>query len=151
MPSSDGVVTIASNSDQWRKISRWRVRDKLCSSAVAESQGNKEAFSTGSQNHQPPSPVRNRPTRNRGRSPPLMRSSQVVPSADKFWRRHHQTRRAVNSPAPRSPLPSNRHRPKVKQRWMKDKTGMLQHRIEIAAFDCWWKYPHEGIGPQHKQ
>ncbi len=38
---------------------------------------------------------------------------------------------------------------KVKQRWMKDKTGMLQHRIEIAAFDCWWKYPHEGIGPQH--
>ncbi len=47
-------------------------------------------------------------------------------------RRHHQTAVA-----------------EIKQRWMKDKTGMLQHRIEIAAFDCWWKYPHEGIGPQH--
>ncbi|MCZ5435698.1 hypothetical protein O5626_28530, partial [Escherichia coli] len=31
--------------------------------------------------------------------------------------------------------------------WMKDKTGMLQHRIEIAAFDCWCKYP-QGLPSQ---
>ena len=36
--------------------SRFSITSAECSSAVAASQGMKEAFSTGSQNHQPPQP-----------------------------------------------------------------------------------------------
>ncbi len=57
VPSNERIsVSIASSNDQWRKLPRWRLTYRLCSNALAASHGNNEAFSTGSQNHQPPQP-----------------------------------------------------------------------------------------------
>ena len=47
---------IASSADQLRNAPRWSVTISECSKAVPTSQGMKEAFSTGSQNHHPPQP-----------------------------------------------------------------------------------------------
>ena len=47
---------MASSSVQLRKVPRSSVTISECISAVPTSQGMKEAFSTGSQNHQPPQP-----------------------------------------------------------------------------------------------
>ena len=49
-------VTIASRIVQTFSASRFSITTAECSSAVPASQGMKEAFSTGSQNHQPPQP-----------------------------------------------------------------------------------------------
>ena len=45
-----------SSTVQLRKAPRFSVTATECSSAVPMSQGMKEAFSTGSQDHQPPQP-----------------------------------------------------------------------------------------------
>ena len=47
---------IASSTVQLFKLSRFSATIEECSSAVAISQGMKEAFSTGSQNQNPPQP-----------------------------------------------------------------------------------------------
>ena len=47
---------IASSTVQALKAPRFSVAARECSKAVATSQGMNEAFSTGSQNHQPPQP-----------------------------------------------------------------------------------------------
>ena len=47
---------IASRMVQLFSVSRFSTTMAECRSAVAASQGMKEAFSTGSQNHQPPQP-----------------------------------------------------------------------------------------------
>ena len=47
---------IASNNVQLRKTPRFSVAAILCISAVPTNQGINDAFSTGSQNHQPPQP-----------------------------------------------------------------------------------------------
>ena len=47
---------IANNTVQCLKAPRFSLTLKECTNAVATSQGIKEAFSTGSQNHQPPQP-----------------------------------------------------------------------------------------------
>src|SRR5699024_5431103 len=49
-------VKMANSTVQARNRLRFSVTAKECSKAVPESQGIKEAFSTGSQNHQPPQP-----------------------------------------------------------------------------------------------
>ncbi len=49
-------MKIASNTVQFLKLPRFSVAASECISAVPTSQGMKEAFSTGSQNHQPPQP-----------------------------------------------------------------------------------------------
>src|SRR5690554_6467055 len=49
-------VKMANNTVQARNKLRFSVTANECSNAVPESQGIKEAFSTGSQNHQPPQP-----------------------------------------------------------------------------------------------
>ena len=49
-------AAMASSSVQLRKVPRSSVTIRECISAVPTSQGMKEAFSTGSQNHQPPQP-----------------------------------------------------------------------------------------------
>ena len=49
-------ATTASITVQARRPSRVASTVTLCSKAVAASQGMREAFSTGSQNHQPPQP-----------------------------------------------------------------------------------------------
>ena len=49
-------AAMASSSVQLRKVPRSSVTISECISAVPTSQGMKEAFSTGSQNHQPPQP-----------------------------------------------------------------------------------------------
>ena len=57
VPSSDSAkAAIASSSVQLAKLPRFSVTACECSSAVPTSQGMKLAFSTGSQNHQPPQP-----------------------------------------------------------------------------------------------
>ncbi len=57
VPSSDSEkAPIASSTVQLRKAPRFSVTASECISAVPSSQGMKEAFSTGSQNHQPPQP-----------------------------------------------------------------------------------------------
>jgi hypothetical protein len=57
VPSSDSEnAKIDSSSVQARKLPRFSVTACECSSAVPTSQGMNEAFSTGSQNHQPPQP-----------------------------------------------------------------------------------------------
>ncbi len=57
VPSSDSEkVRIASSTVQIFSASRFSITSAECSSAVPASQGMKEAFSTGSQNHQPPQP-----------------------------------------------------------------------------------------------
>ena len=53
-PGKWGMV--ASNTVQVRKLPRFSVTASECISAVPVSQGIKEAFSTGSQNHHPPQP-----------------------------------------------------------------------------------------------
>ena len=49
-------VKIANSTVQLRNRPRFSVAARLCTRAVPASQGMKEAFSTGSQNHQPPQP-----------------------------------------------------------------------------------------------
>lgn len=49
-------VRIARSTVQIFSAERFSITTAECSSAVPESQGMKEAFSTGSQNHQPPQP-----------------------------------------------------------------------------------------------
>ena len=49
-------AAIASKATQALKPPRFSAIGRECSSAVPTSQGMKEAFSTGSQNHQPPQP-----------------------------------------------------------------------------------------------
>ena len=57
VPSSDSEnAAMASSRVQPRKLPRFSVTACECSSAVPTSQGMKLAFSTGSQNHQPPQP-----------------------------------------------------------------------------------------------
>ncbi len=57
VPSSDSEKAImASNTVQILSASRFSITSAECRSAVPASQGMKEAFSTGSQNHQPPQP-----------------------------------------------------------------------------------------------
>ena len=57
VPSSDSEnATMASSTVQLLKLPRFSVTASECISAVPASQGMKEAFSTGSQNHQPPQP-----------------------------------------------------------------------------------------------
>ena len=57
VPSSDREnAEIASNTVQFLKLPRFSVTASECTSAVPTSQGMNEAFSTGSQNHQPPQP-----------------------------------------------------------------------------------------------
>ena len=57
VPSSDSEkARIASRMVQLFSVSRFSTTIAECSSAVAASQGMNEAFSTGSQNHQPPQP-----------------------------------------------------------------------------------------------
>ena len=57
MPISDSEkVRIDSSIVQTFRASRFSITTVECSSAVPASQGISEAFSTGSQNHQPPQP-----------------------------------------------------------------------------------------------
>ena len=57
VPSSESEkAAMASNTVQFLKLPRFSVTASECTSAVPTSQGMKEAFSTGSQNHQPPQP-----------------------------------------------------------------------------------------------
>ena len=57
MPSRDNEkAKIANSTVQERNTPRFSVTAKLCTKAVPISHGIKEAFSTGSQNHQPPHP-----------------------------------------------------------------------------------------------
>ena len=57
VPSSDSEkARIASNTVQILNPPRFSVTDSEWIRAVPTSQGMKEAFSTGSQNHQPPQP-----------------------------------------------------------------------------------------------
>ena len=57
VPISDSEkARMASRMVQTFSASRFSITSAECSSAVAASQGMKEAFSTGSQNHQPPQP-----------------------------------------------------------------------------------------------
>jgi hypothetical protein len=57
VPSSDSEnVRIASSTVQIFSASRFSITTAECSSAVPASHGISEAFSTGSQNHQPPQP-----------------------------------------------------------------------------------------------
>ncbi len=57
VPSSDSEkAPIASSTVQFLKLPRFSVTASEWISAVPTSQGMKEAFSTGSQNHQPPQP-----------------------------------------------------------------------------------------------
>ncbi len=57
VPSSDSEnARIASSAVHILKPPRFSVTASECISAVPTSQGMKEAFSTGSQNHQPPQP-----------------------------------------------------------------------------------------------
>ena len=57
VPSSDSEkVRIARRMVQTFSASRFSMTIAECSSAVPASQGISEAFSTGSQNHQPPQP-----------------------------------------------------------------------------------------------
>ena len=49
-------ATMARNTVQPLRVSRFSTTTDECSSAVPASQGMNEAFSTGSQNHQPPQP-----------------------------------------------------------------------------------------------
>ena len=57
VPSSDSEkVRMASSIVQIFSASRFSMTSAECSSAVPASHGMKEAFSTGSQNHQPPQP-----------------------------------------------------------------------------------------------
>ena len=57
VPSSDSEnAAMASNNVQPRKLPRFSVTACECSSAVPANHGMKDAFSTGSQNHQPPQP-----------------------------------------------------------------------------------------------
>ncbi len=56
-PSIDSTkARIASRIVQAASVPRFSVTMAECSKAAAASQGMKEAFSTGSQNHQPPQP-----------------------------------------------------------------------------------------------
>ena len=57
VPSSDSEkVRIASSSVQILSAERFSITTAECSSAVPESHGMNEAFSTGSQNQKPPQP-----------------------------------------------------------------------------------------------
>ena len=57
VPSKDSEkARIASRMVQLFRASRFSTTIAECSRAVAASQGMNEAFSTGSQNHQPPQP-----------------------------------------------------------------------------------------------
>src|SRR5512137_369443 len=57
VPSSDNEnAAMASSTVQLLKAPRFSVTASECISAVPTSQGMNEAFSTGSQNHQPPQP-----------------------------------------------------------------------------------------------
>ncbi len=57
VPSSDSEkAEIASSTVQLLNAARFSVTASECIRAVPTSQGMKEAFSTGSQNHQPPQP-----------------------------------------------------------------------------------------------
>ncbi len=57
VPSRDSEnVAMASNIVQFLKLPRFSVTASEWISAVPTSQGMNEAFSTGSQNHQPPQP-----------------------------------------------------------------------------------------------
>ncbi len=57
VPSSDSEkATIASSTVQPLKVPRFSVTAREWMSAVPTSHGMNEAFSTGSQNHQPPQP-----------------------------------------------------------------------------------------------
>ena len=56
-PSSENEnAVMASSKVQLLNVPRFSVTDNECTKAVAASHGIKEAFSTGSQNHQPPQP-----------------------------------------------------------------------------------------------
>ncbi len=57
VPSSDNEnAEIASRTVQFLKLPRFSVTASECTRAVPTSQGMNDAFSTGSQNHQPPQP-----------------------------------------------------------------------------------------------
>src|SRR3990167_4139880 len=57
VPSSDSEkAPMASNTVQLLNVPRFSVTASECSKAVPISHGIKDAFSTGSQNHQPPQP-----------------------------------------------------------------------------------------------
>ena len=57
VPSSDREkAMMASSTVQIFRASRFSMTSAECRRAVPASQGMKEAFSTGSQNHQPPQP-----------------------------------------------------------------------------------------------
>ena len=56
-PSNENEKAVmASSNVQLLNVPRFSVTDRECTNAVAASQGIKEAFSPGSQNHQPPQP-----------------------------------------------------------------------------------------------
>src|SRR5439155_18207995 len=55
MSESENAM-IASSTVQLRNVPRFSVTASECTSAVPASHGMKDAFSTGSQNHQPPQP-----------------------------------------------------------------------------------------------
>ncbi len=54
--SESEKATIASSTVQLRNAPRFSVTASECTRAVPASHGMNEAFSTGSQNHQPPQP-----------------------------------------------------------------------------------------------
>ena len=57
VPSSDSEnATMASSTVQLLNVPRFSVTASECRSAVPTSHGMNDAFSTGSQNHQPPQP-----------------------------------------------------------------------------------------------
>ena len=57
VPISDSEnAQIASRTVQFRNVPRFSVTASECKSAVPTSHGMNDAFSTGSQNHQPPQP-----------------------------------------------------------------------------------------------
>ena len=60
--SESEKARMASRMDQTFSASRFSITTSEWSSAVAASHGISEAFSTGSQNHQPPQPSCNRPS-----------------------------------------------------------------------------------------
>ncbi len=116
-------ITIASNSDQWRKIPRWRVRINCAAALWQKARVVKKRFPRIPEPPAAPAQF--------AIGPP---GTEMIPAVNalqpgsaqrqQIRGRYHQTRRAVNSPAPRSPPPQTAVA-EIKQRWMKDKTGML--------------------------
>ncbi len=133
---SDSIrVTIASNSDQWRKIPPG-VSGINCAAALWQ----KARVVKGVFHRIPEPPAAPAQFAIGPQEPRMIPAVNALQPGSaqrrKFGRRYHQTRRAVNSPAPR-----RRHHQtavaEIKQRWMKDKTGCcsigLRSRPSIAG------------------